>query len=148
MNLNELHHNVFLLCSQTRNSALSYFFKLLPIVHFYTLNIVRNITRKLHKISTGSPVRNSNSIGVQCISTVILFCQFYLLQPFVYFYTLNFFWDITMKLQETSTRSVVHKWILLSRCAVHKNCKVSAKPIFGVIALCSFYIHILSVFGI
>jgi len=63
------------------------------------------------------------------------------------FFTLSFVGDITLKLQKISTRTFVHRLISLSRSAVHKNCN-SAYPFFGVIALCLFHMHLLSVFGI
>jgi len=58
--------------------------------------------------------------------------------PFVHFYTLNFVRDITLKLQEVSTRNFVGRWISLSRCAIHMYCN-SALPYFELLP----FVHLL-----
>jgi len=70
---------------------------------FYTLNIVPNITLKLHKISTRNLVGNSISFRCAMHKHRNSVCQVCLLLLFVYFNTLNFVGDITLKLQEIST---------------------------------------------
>jgi len=105
------------------NPVLPYLGVIVLCSFFYTLNIVRNITLKLYKISTRNPVGNSSSLSrsamhkhrysVLLILFVIALCLIF---------TLNFVGDITLKLQEISTRTFVHRLISLSRSAVHKHC--------------------------
>ena len=52
-----------------------------------------------------------------------------------YFYSLNFVWNITLKLQEVSTLNFVGRYISLSKSAMQKNHN-SALPNFEVIAIC------------
>jgi len=49
----------------------------------------------------------SHWVKVQCIRTVTLPRGILKLLPFVYFYTLNFVWDITLKLHHISKRNFV-----------------------------------------
>jgi hypothetical protein len=76
-------------------------------------------------------------VEVQCKRNITLSCLILELLPFFYFYTFNFGRDVTLKLQEISTRNFVCKYISLSRSAKHKIHN-SALPNITVIALFIF----------
>ena len=74
---------------------------------------------------------------MQCTRTVTMPYIILELLSFVHVYTLNCVRDITLKLQEVSTRTFVNRYVSLSRSALHKNYNY-ALPNFKVIALCLF----------
>ena len=127
------------------NSALPNFGVIVLCSFFYTLNIVPNLTLKLHKIPTRNLVCNFISLSRSAMhkhrNSV---CQFCFLLPFVYFLTLSgkLLWNYLRYIQELLYLDWSH-WVEM-QCTRTELCLCY----FGVIALCSFYIQMLSVFEI